>query len=166
MESESSENRQGKTNGSKTNDVLTPGQHTLGEVNMEATITADDIMLAGGFGATDSLSSILPVASDFTDFEGHLLEARDYENNPEGKEEIGSSEEKNAFGEVNMEASITPDEVTRAGGYGAKDDISSFLPVASDFTDFEANLRGAREYEDFLNEEIHRPGLGWSSETK
>ncbi|KAF9664651.1 hypothetical protein SADUNF_Sadunf16G0040400 [Salix dunnii] len=35
-------------------------------------------------------------------------------------------------GEVNMEASITPDDVRRAGGFGAKDDISSFLPVASD----------------------------------
>ncbi|KAL2480687.1 Uncharacterized protein Adt_33653 [Abeliophyllum distichum] len=65
-----------------------------------------------------------------------------------------------ASGDVNMEASITADEVMRAGGFGARDDISSFLPVASDSTDFEASLRDARDYED-LQEEIGRPGLGW-----
>ncbi|GFY96184.1 hypothetical protein Acr_11g0004900 [Actinidia rufa] len=71
----------------------------------------------------------------------------------------------NVFGEVNMEASISSDDVIRAGGFGARDDINSFLPVASDSTDFEASLLDAREYED-PQEEIHRPGLGWTEATK
>ncbi|KAJ0100191.1 hypothetical protein Patl1_20434 [Pistacia atlantica] len=64
-------------------------------------------------------------------------------------------------GDVNMEATITPDDVIRAGGLGARDDISSFLPVASDSTDFEASIRDAQDYEQQL-EEIRRPGLGWT----
>lgn len=64
-------------------------------------------------------------------------------------------------GEVNMEASITPDDVIRAGGFGARDDISSFLPVASDSTDFEAIIRDAKNYEE-PQEEMCRPGLGWT----
>ncbi|XAR68473.1 hypothetical protein NMG60_11003597, partial [Bertholletia excelsa] len=68
-------------------------------------------------------------------------------------------------GEVNMEASISSDDVIRAGGFGARDDIGSFLPVASDSTDFEASLRDARDYED-PPEEICRPGLGWIKATK
>ncbi|XP_057468266.1 uncharacterized protein LOC130757538 [Actinidia eriantha] len=71
----------------------------------------------------------------------------------------------NVFGEVNMEASISSDDVIRAGGFGARDDINSFLPGASDSTDFEASLLDAREYED-PQEEIHRPGLGWTEATK
>nr|XP_043636978.1 uncharacterized protein LOC122607959 isoform X2 [Erigeron canadensis] len=63
-------------------------------------------------------------------------------------------------GDVNMEASISADDVMRAGGYGARDDISSFLPVASDSTDFEATLRDARDYEE-PQKDISRPGLGW-----
>lgn len=63
-------------------------------------------------------------------------------------------------GEVNMEATITPDDVIRAGGFGARDDISSFLPVASDSTDFEASIREAQDYEQ-PREEVRRPGLGW-----
>ncbi|KAG9144721.1 hypothetical protein Leryth_022917 [Lithospermum erythrorhizon] len=63
-------------------------------------------------------------------------------------------------GEVNMEASIMPDDVTRAGGLGTRDDISSMLPVAADSTDFEAALRDAREYEEPQGK-ISRPGLGW-----
>lgn len=63
-------------------------------------------------------------------------------------------------GEVNMEASITTDDVIRAGGFGARDDISSFLPVASDSTDFEATIRDARNYEEPQGE-ICRHGLGW-----
>lgn len=63
-------------------------------------------------------------------------------------------------GEVNMEATILADDVMRAGGYGARDDISSFLPVASDSTDFEASLRDARDYEE-PQKDICRPGLGW-----
>ncbi|GFP90936.1 hypothetical protein PHJA_001237600 [Phtheirospermum japonicum] len=104
---------------------------------------------------TDDLSSILPAG---TDVEDHIRESRAYED-------IQEVDKVNTFGEVNMEASVTSDEVMRAGGFGATDGISNFLPVASDFTDFEANLRGAREYED-QNEEIHHPGLGWTSEIK
>ncbi|KAI3507449.1 hypothetical protein L1887_22435 [Cichorium endivia] len=63
-------------------------------------------------------------------------------------------------GDVNMEASISADDVMRAGGFGARDDISNFLPVASDSTDFEASLRDARDYEE-PQKEICRPGLGW-----
>ncbi|KAF7145827.1 hypothetical protein RHSIM_Rhsim04G0170300 [Rhododendron simsii] len=34
-----------------------------------------------------------------------------------------------ASGEVNMEASISSDDIIRVGGFGARDDISSFLSV-------------------------------------
>ncbi|XP_059668384.1 uncharacterized protein LOC132313573 isoform X2 [Cornus florida] len=67
-------------------------------------------------------------------------------------------------GEVNMEATILSDDVIRAGGFGARDDISSFLPVASDSTDFEASLLDARDYEE-PQEKICRPGLGWTEAT-
>ncbi|XP_059668385.1 uncharacterized protein LOC132313573 isoform X3 [Cornus florida] len=50
------------------------------------------------------------------------------------------------------------------GGFGARDDISSFLPVASDSTDFEASLLDARDYEE-PQEKICRPGLGWTEAT-
>ncbi|PIN21027.1 hypothetical protein CDL12_06268 [Handroanthus impetiginosus] len=160
------------------------------EINMEVSITADDVLRAGGFGATDNITGLLPVASDFTDFEDHLPKVRGYEdsedsiaggqsNSPKDTlevEEVGIEDTddvkehvapatNDAYEAVSMEASVTPDEMIRAGGFGATDDISSFLPVASDFTDFEANLRDARGYED-LNEEIKRPGLGWTNETK
>lgn len=146
---------------------------------MEVPVTSEEVMRAGGFGATDDLSSILPAARDCTDFEDHLRDVRGYEDSEDKiagvwnadvedmdtvKEHV-DHEPKDSSEEVNMEASVTPDEVTRAGGFGATDNISSFLPVASDLTDFEANLRDAREYED-LNEEIKRPGLGWTSEPK
>lgn len=58
-------------------------------------------------------------------------------------------------------AAIFLDDAIRAGGFGARDDIGSFLPVASDFTDFEASLRDAQDYEE-SKEEIGRPGLGWA----
>jgi len=63
-------------------------------------------------------------------------------------------------GEVNMEASISAEDVIRAGGFGAKDDIGSFLPVASDSTDFEESIRSARDYEE-AKPEVQRPGLGY-----
>ncbi|XP_021833205.1 uncharacterized protein LOC110773023 [Prunus avium] len=71
-----------------------------------------------------------------------------------------SSADIDASAEVNMEASITADDFMRAGGFGARDDISSFLPVASDSTDFEAAIRDARGYEEPQGD-ICRPGLGW-----
>ena len=74
-------------------------------------------------------------------------------------------EEMEASWEVNMEACITIDDVLRAGGFGARDDISSFLPVASDSTDFEATIRDARDYEEPQGD-ICRPGLGWAEATE
>ncbi|XP_023526453.1 uncharacterized protein LOC111789948 isoform X1 [Cucurbita pepo subsp. pepo] len=68
-------------------------------------------------------------------------------------------------GETSMEASMSADDVFRAGGFGARDDIGSFLPVASDSTDFEATIRSARAYEGPQGE-ISRPGLGWKEATK
>lgn len=63
--------------------------------------------------------------------------------------------------DFNMESTMTPDDVERAGGFGATDDMGSLLPVALDSTDFEASLRNARNYEEEQGE-ISRPGLGWS----
>ncbi|KAI3678006.1 hypothetical protein L6452_37284 [Arctium lappa] len=77
----------------------------------------------------------------------------------EGKK-VESGIDMEGSGDVNMEASISADDVMRAGGFGARDDISSFLPVASDSTDFEASLRDARDYEE-PQKDICRPGLGW-----
>ncbi|CAA7033976.1 unnamed protein product [Microthlaspi erraticum] len=72
-------------------------------------------------------------------------------------------QEQQPRGEVNMEASIAAEDVIRAGGFGAKDDIGSFLPVASDSTDFEESIRSARDYEE-PQPEVQRPGLGWPKE--
>ncbi|GMH08148.1 hypothetical protein Nepgr_009988 [Nepenthes gracilis] len=82
----------------------------------------------------------------------------------EPKDGIYAQEKVHPLGEVNMEAAITSDDVIRAGGFGARDDINSFLPVASDSTDFEASLMDARNYEE-SQEEPHRPGLGWTEAT-
>ncbi|KAI4300824.1 hypothetical protein L6164_034158 [Bauhinia variegata] len=74
----------------------------------------------------------------------------------------GASHEES---EVNMEgeATISPDDVIRAGGFGARDDIGCFLPVASDSTDLEASILDARDYEEPQAQgEGSRPGLGWS----
>ncbi|XP_022155939.1 uncharacterized protein LOC111022939 isoform X1 [Momordica charantia] len=68
-------------------------------------------------------------------------------------------------GEISMEASMTTDDVLRAGGFGARDDIGSFLPVASDSTDFEATILNARDYEGPQGK-ISRPGLGWKDANK
>ncbi|CAD5189318.1 uncharacterized protein LOC103992457 [Musa acuminata AAA Group] len=59
------------------------------------------------------------------------------------------------------DVAISADDVIRAGGLGARDDISSFLPVAIDSTDFEASLRDARDFEEPQGE-MPRPGLGWT----
>ncbi|KAI3760688.1 hypothetical protein L1987_51086 [Smallanthus sonchifolius] len=79
-------------------------------------------------------------------------------------ETVGQDEDMDS-GDVNMEASISAEDVMRAGGFGARDDISSFLPVASDSTDFEASLRDARGYEE-PQKDICRPGLGWKEDVK
>ncbi|KAK9726061.1 hypothetical protein RND81_05G187400 [Saponaria officinalis] len=65
--------------------------------------------------------------------------------------------------EVNMEAAITSDDVIRAGGFGARDGLSSVLPIASDSTDFESSLLNMREYEEPQGER-RRPGLGWTED--
>lgn len=62
--------------------------------------------------------------------------------------------------DMNMEAAISADDVMRAGGFGAKDDIGSLLPTAMDSTDFEASLRDARDFEG-EKEQPSRPGLGY-----
>lgn len=80
-----------------------------------------------------------------------------------GAEAVGQSSGSShvqTTGDVNMEASIEPDDVARAGGFGARDDIGSFLPVAMDSTDFEASLRDARDYEEPQGN-LDRPGIGW-----
>ncbi|KAG0468277.1 hypothetical protein HPP92_017605 [Vanilla planifolia] len=51
-----------------------------------------------------------------------------------------------AMGDAGLETCLTAEDVARAGGYGARDDIGSFLPVASDSTDFEASLRDAQDF--------------------
>lgn len=65
--------------------------------------------------------------------------------------------------DVNMEASISTEDVMRAGGFGARDDIGSLLPTAIDSTDFEASLRDARTFEGEKEAPSH-PGLGWKGE--
>ncbi|CAN6332543.1 unnamed protein product [Urochloa humidicola] len=65
--------------------------------------------------------------------------------------------------DVNMEAAISTEDVMRAGGFGAKDDIGSLLPTAIDSTDFEASLRDARDFEGEKEAPSH-PGLGWKGE--
>lgn len=65
--------------------------------------------------------------------------------------------------DVNMEAAISTEDVVRAGGFGAKDDIGSLLPTAIDSTDFEASLRDARDFEGEKDAPAH-PGLGWKGE--
>ncbi|EES18439.1 hypothetical protein BDA96_09G194100 [Sorghum bicolor] len=65
--------------------------------------------------------------------------------------------------DVNMEASISTEDVIRAGGFGAKDDIGSLLPTAIDSTDFEASLRDARDFEGEKEAPSH-PGLGWKGD--
>lgn len=167
-ESTTDENHQEPDFSSAAQKGLLP-KDTFGEVNMEAPVTADDVVRAGGFGASDNFNSILPVASDSTDFEAHLQTIQDYEDSMDNKAQ-GQTEgnDKNIDSVEEKAATALPtdsDYLARAGGYGATDNISSFLPVASDFTDFEASLRDARDYED-LKEEITRHGLGWTGETK
>lgn len=110
----------------------------------------------------DVVADTTPSEMDDKDVaETKIVDRKGGENCPKGAplEEIGAS------GDVNMEVPITPDDVIRAGGFGARDDIGSFLPVASDSTDFEASIRDARDYEEPQGE-VSRPGLGWTGTTK
>ncbi|CAM6095332.1 unnamed protein product [Calypogeia fissa] len=66
--------------------------------------------------------------------------------------------------DFNMEAPIMAEDVIRAGGLGARDDLDRFLPTAVDATDYEESLMEAMEYEDVQpagEGEIPRPGVGF-----
>ncbi|KAK1366171.1 Mediator of RNA polymerase II transcription subunit 23 [Heracleum sosnowskyi] len=115
--------------------------------------------------------SVQPVLKANQDQKEHLKPARDIGQldivHPGGSKNTVSDVRTgmNVSSETNMEAPITSDDVMRAGGFGARDDIGCFLPVASDSTDFEASLRKARGYED-PQENIGKPGLGWKGARK
>ncbi|KAF4356348.1 hypothetical protein G4B88_001223 [Cannabis sativa] len=100
-----------------------------------------------------------PVPNSETNVHVNIVKGKDGQN----VNQDASPLEIDAPGEV-MDASILEDDVIRAGGFGARDDLSSFLPVASDSTDFEAMIRDAREYEEPQGE-VCRPGLGWKETT-
>ncbi|XP_020576646.1 uncharacterized protein LOC110022171 [Phalaenopsis equestris] len=89
------------------------------------------------------------------------LRKYDSSSKTEVNEACSNCKAKDACGDVNMEATISADDVARAGGFGARDDIGSFLPVAADSTDFEASLLDARDFEEPQGEK-RRPGLGWT----
>lgn len=115
----------------------------------------------------DQLSSIevKNVSEPIPSSPGSIWQAKVFD--PESGGTVGPNaivNDTDVSGEVYMEACIVPEDVMRAGGFGARDDISRFLPVASDSTDFEAALRDARDYEE-LQEEVCRPGLGWTEGT-
>lgn len=159
----------------------------LVKVNMEAPVAGDNVVLTGDLGATNDISSGISCAGDFTNMEAHLHDALEYEDldgknsglsaSLEGIPDVRKTDDKgnenaeehvtppgNSSEAIYMEASPTADEVIRAGGFGATDDISSFLPVASDFTDFEAHIRDVEDYED-LEKDTARPGLGWTNDS-
>ncbi|KAH7677181.1 hypothetical protein IHE45_07G065800 [Dioscorea alata] len=92
---------------------------------------------------------------DTVKYEGEM------ESSKKGSIEQNANMKNSVTGEVNMEAVIKTDDVVRAGGFGATDDIGSLLPVAVDSTDFEASLRDARDFEEPQGETL-RPGLGWT----
>lgn len=68
--------------------------------------------------------------------------------------------------DVNMEAPISTEDLVRAGGLGALDDVAGAMPTTVDATDYEESLMDARGYEDKVGDaesDIHvRPGLGAS----
>uniref|UniRef100_R7W878 Uncharacterized protein n=1 Tax=Aegilops tauschii TaxID=37682 RepID=R7W878_AEGTA len=69
--------------GSDTGNTSLVNGHDLVDMSMEAAISADDVMHAGGLGAKDDIGSLLPTAMDSTDFEASLRDARDYEGEKE-----------------------------------------------------------------------------------
>lgn len=124
--------------------------------------------------------------------EAKMSTAKDLKVGGDGKEEDPILKKKNLVGipddddeeeegggktrvEVMEEAAIKVEDVIRAGGFGARDDISSVLPVAMDSTDFEASLRYARDYEEENTDQdsskieqgnTTRAGLGWINTSK
>jgi len=121
----------------------------------------EDVLNETSHSKIDEKEAMKTVTGSLGDTETKAADCKGGTNVAEGT----PSEEIDSYGEVNMEASITPDDVIRAGGFGARDDISSFLPVASDSTDFEASIRDARDYEEPQGE-VSRPGLGWTAAAK
>lgn len=115
--------------------------------------------------------SVQPELKANQDQKEHLKPSRDISQldivHPGGSKNMVSDVNTglNVSAEINMEAPVTSDDVMQAGGFGARDDIGCFLPVASDSTDFEASLREARDYED-PQENIGKPGLGWKGDGK
>ncbi|RWW13842.1 hypothetical protein GW17_00022426 [Ensete ventricosum] len=55
---------------------------------------------------------------------------------------------KDDTGVAYTDVTISANDVMRARGLAARDDISSFLPVAIDSTDFVVLLRGAYDFEE------------------
>lgn len=50
------------------------------DVEMEAPISNEDLIHAGGLGARDELDSMVPSAVDGTDYEESLMDAMEYED--------------------------------------------------------------------------------------
>ncbi|CAN4106612.1 unnamed protein product [Withania somnifera] len=80
---ETSELNQGQGGKNVTADVAAAYEKSHGDVNMEADISMDDVIRAGGLGVRDDLNSVLPVAADTTDFEASIRDAWDYEGERE-----------------------------------------------------------------------------------
>ncbi|KAJ6802773.1 uncharacterized protein M6B38_191480 [Iris pallida] len=112
-------------------------------------------------GTNDHNDNGLEEKSNETDIKDHASQGDSRKPIGELTEQSRMLEIEDDTVDVNMEASILADDVLRAGGFGARDDIGSFLPVAIDSTDFEASLRDAKDFEEPQGE-ILRPGLGWT----
>ncbi|KAL2636006.1 hypothetical protein R1flu_007485 [Riccia fluitans] len=80
-------------------------------------------------------------------------------------EQKGGSKQPRGGVDYSFEAPILADDVVRAGGLGARDELGQVLPSAMDATDFEASLRDAQQYEDDQVEtDLPRPGLGFTKD--
>ncbi|BBN11220.1 hypothetical protein MPTK1_5g10090 [Marchantia polymorpha subsp. ruderalis] len=81
---------------------------------------------------------------------------------PKKSEDWTYKHNPNRGADYSMEAPILAEDVVRAGGLGARDELGHFLPSAMDATDFEASLRDAQQYEDVGPErDVPRPGVGF-----
>ncbi|KAJ4767239.1 Mediator of RNA polymerase II transcription subunit 23 [Rhynchospora pubera] len=86
------------------------------------------------------------------------------QNEENGNSNKGCLQKDHTIGDIEMEAEITPEDVEKAGGFGARDDISSLLPATIDATDLEESLLDARGFEEEGSREgeAFRPGIGWT----
>lgn len=71
----------------------------------------------------------------------------------------GSASDMNVSGE-SVKASITSDDMIRAGGCRTRDNIGCFLLVTLP-NDTEASLPNVQDYDD-TREKTGKPGLGWT----